>query len=90
MYEIECGQWEYMTVDALEGTKGKMRKENERRVVLYYIHLLYYSIPPGKVAILHGWGCDVEIQIQYFLCQILISRTMNDEQPKRSTSSHGR
>lgn len=40
MYEIECGQWEYMTVDALEGTKGKTRKENERRVALDYIHLL--------------------------------------------------
>ena len=84
MYEIECDQWEYMTVAALEGTKGK------RRVVLDYIHLLYYSFPPGNVAILHGWGCDVEFQIQYFLCQILVSRTMNDEQSKRSTSSLGR
>lgn len=60
--------------------KGEnIRKENERRVGLDYIHLLYYSFPPGKVAILHGWGCDVEIQIQYLLCQILVSRTMNDE-----------
>ena len=79
-----------MTVDALEGTKGEIRKENERRVVLDYIHLLYSSSPPGKVAILHGWGCDVEIQIQCFLYQILVSRTLNDEQSKLSTSSLGR
>lgn len=61
-----------MTVDGLEGTKGenKKRKRTACGFRLYTFALLFLSA---------RGGCDVEIQIQYFLCQILVARTMNDE-----------